>query len=388
MMLAQKTISQKNRVNILRFIRDNRETTRIDIAAHLDLSHTTVKAYVDQLLIEGLVEEAGTAASIGGRRPKSLRMIPDARLAFGVNFAPDRVDLLLINLLREELWRESICFAADTVFTAVLNTVAERIERKINDTGLDTTKMLGIGLVFPGVVDDDRGRLLYAAKLGVRDYDFHDFSNRIGLPVFVENEANAAANAERIVGRGNGRISLVYVSIAEGIGTGMIINNQIYKSRGKKSGEFGHVRIAEDTLRCKCGRSGCWELYASKEALLRYYSQMSGRQDTSLDAVFTAYQQGDLFAASALETYTRCLFKGLEVILLALNPDEIVIGGDMAVHAPDIIAMGVEKLHLLEDFPGYEDTRVVASSLIGNGALLGAAILPLEQVYNFKKNVI
>lgn len=376
--VAQRAISQINRADILRQIRDQGETTRFELASRLQLSHTTVKTYIESLLAEGLIEVAGTAKSMGGRKPLVIRLVPDARFSLGVNFAPGRIDLLLLNLRRDELERRQIVFDMNQDFADILENLALEIDCLLKDRQIDRARNLGIGMAFPGLVDDSQDMLVYLANLGVRNFSLKPFEARIGLPVFAENEAQAAANAERILGKARGKSNLVYISIAEGIGAGIIINSEIYRSNGKNAGEFGHVRISDEPVRCNCGRTGCWEQFASGAALLRRYAALSGRQKVSLAELFSAYRQHEPAALLALEKYTRDLFKGIDIILLAFSPEDVIIGGDLADYADDVIELGVHRLGLTSHFLGYENTRFYAPALRGNAAVLGAALLPLE----------
>jgi len=376
---AQKAISQKNRANVLRFIRDHGETTRHDIAAYLQLSHTTVKAYVEELSAEGLIEEAGRAASMGGRKPVIIRLIPNARFSLGINVAPGHIDLLLMNLLREEVDRRQLLYDTTHDFSDVLNELARAIDGLISDCQVDRNKLLGIGMTFPGLVDDSQDMLIYLANLGVQNFSLKPFEQQIGFQVFAENEAQAAANAERILGGARDRSNLVYISIAEGIGAGIMINNAIYRSNGKNAGEFGHVHVSDEPVRCNCGRTGCWERFASRDALLKGYAAISGQDKTSLAELFAAYRRNEKAAVQALEKYTRDLFRGIDIILLAFSPEDVIIGGDLADFADEVIDLGTNRLNLTRGFLGYENTRIRASALHGNAALLGAALLPFEQ---------
>lgn len=376
---VQRAISQNNRAGILRFIRDHGETTRYEIAAGLGLSHTTVKYYAEELHAEGLIEEAGIAASMGGRKPVMIRLVPDARFALGVNIAPGRIDLLLINLMRQEQVRRQIAFDPGRDFADVLEDLAGEIDRLISERAINREKILGIGMVFPGLVDDSQDMLVYLANLNVRNFSLKPFEERTCLPVFADNEAQAAANAERILGNARGKSNLVYISIAEGIGAGIVINGEIYRSNGKNAGEFGHVHISDEPVICNCGRTGCWERFASTGALLKSYEEASGKADTDLQTLFAAYRAGEPAAVQIMEKYTRYLFRGIDIILLAFSPEDVIVGGELADFAEEVIELGTGRLGLTQGFLGYENTRIRPSALRGNAALLGAALLPLEK---------
>ena len=141
------------------------------------------------------------------------------------------------------------------------------------------------------------------------------------MKVFIENEANVAAYAETIEGKHTNMSNVVYVSITEGVGTGIIIDNQIYKSKHKKAGEFGHMRVSDENIKCNCGRTGCWELFASKRALFKYYKESTGVRVSSLDNVFKRSNLSDPKVKVAINKYLDHLFIGIENIVLGLNPE-------------------------------------------------------------------
>ena len=375
---AQKAIGQTNRLGVLRYIRDHDETTRYDIATHLKLSQTTVKTYIDALLTDGLIEQVGTAPSIGGRKPMVFRLVPNARYSLGANFAPGRIDLLLLNLKREVIDRRSLPIV-NGHFEQALDKMAQVIDQMVQSLGIQREKILGLGMTFPGLVDDTKSLLLYLANLGVKNFSLKPFETRIGLEVFAENEAQAAANAERILGLAKGKDNLVYISVAEGIGVGLVINGQIYRSSGKNAGEFGHVRVSDQPVACNCGRTGCWELFASSKALVQNFRDSLGDSTATLEQLFADYTRHEPVAISVLEQYARDLFKGIDIILLAYSPEEVIIGGDLAIYADTILDIGINKLGLTRGFQGYENTRIAAAALQADAALMGAALLPTDR---------
>ncbi|NTV89831.1 MAG: ROK family transcriptional regulator [Clostridiales bacterium] len=390
--ITQDRISDMNRVKILRKLRDKGQMTRFDLSSSLGLSHTTINTYIQQLIGEGLVETLGTAESMGGRKPLIIRLVKNARYSFGVNISFEKVEILLVNLLGDEIERQIFSYGSNDSFDDILEKLREKLWQIIKFQSVEPEKILGVGIAFPGRVDDDRNLVEYAPNLGIRNYSFEDFQKKLGLKLHLENEANVAAYAEQLAGNANGKGNIVYVSVAEGIGAGIIIQNYIYKSTRKKAGEFGHIRIMDAGLACKCGRKDCWELYASKPALLKYYSEfmlefgVAGK--STLEALERAYAGGETAARLAVEKYAGYLFMGIENILLALNPDEVIIGGELGAFSAEIIKVGVDKLGLNRKFYGYEDICIHSSGFRANGAVTGSAMLPLEDIYNYQKNVI
>jgi predicted NBD/HSP70 family sugar kinase len=386
--LTQEQISEINKVKIIQLIKKHYEITSLKISTNLGLSHTTVNAYIQMFIDEGLVERAGVAASSGGRKPKIVRLIPEARYSFGVSVEPGRVHIVLVNLVGKEIVKEYFSYGKEDSYDTVLNTLRLRIEKIIESISLDKTKILGVGMVFPGRVNDENLMLEYIPNLNIKNYSLKQFEQLLGFKIYAENEAYAAAYAEQLIGKGNENGNFVYVSIADGIGTGIIIEKYIYKGIHKKAGEFGHMKVSDEEVKCNCGRTGCWELFASKNALIRYFEEYKKQSGYSVEDVFNAYKQGDIEAEQAVERYTRYLFAGIENILLSVNPEYVIIGGDLGEYAQEVIDMGTEKLHLKEKLFGYENIKIYCSGLKENGAVIGAALLPLEEIFNYQKNVL
>lgn len=386
--LTQEQIKEMNRVKIIKIIKDRKEITKQEIAELLRLSIPTVTTNINQLVEEGLVEEAGVAKSTGGRKPIVLKFVENAKYSFGVNISCSKVDILLINLNAKQIDRESFDYPENCDFNSLLEQLKVKVFEMIVSNKIDKKNVIGVGLALPGLVDDDMMVLEYAPNIGVKDFHFDGFQNTLGLKLCIENEANIAAFAEQLMGNARDKSNSVYVSITEGVGTGIIINNHIYKSNQKKAGEFGHIRISDEPKACKCGRTGCWETFASKNALIHYYCDYKNLSNASFDEIFEAFHQGEKEAKAALERYISYLFKGIENIVLALNPDYVIIGGELGKYDSEIMALAKETIPLVGEYLEYEGTKILFSGLNNSGALIGSALLPLEEIFNYKKNVI
>jgi len=382
---TQEQIKEINRVNIINFIRQAKTTTKQEIAMILYLSIPTVTSNINDLIGEGLVREVGIAKSTGGRKPVVLGFVKDAKYSFGVSITKEYCQIRMINLANEIIEEGSFTYRD---MDSTLSRIGEIIASTLVKHGIDKTRVVGVGLALPGVVNDDNLILEKAPNLHVNNFSFKSFQETLGLRVCIENEANIAAFGELKVGNAKGIDNLVYVSITDGLGTGIIIKNHIYKSNQKKAGEFGHTRVSSEQLQCNCGRIGCWELFASKKALLRLYNEEALTQVKSIDQVFDLYEQGDSLAKETLIKYATFLFDGVENIILGLNPDYVVIGGEFGkyekVLKQILLTMGRFKTERMV----YEGSEIIFSGLEDKGALAGAALLPLEEIFNYNSNVI
>ncbi len=329
---------------------------------------------------EGFVVASGTADSSGGRKPVILKINPAVRCSFGVRVSPDKVYLILVNFLGEKIDQVEFPYLGmDDALAKLKELIYEMIDRH----SIDMDRILGVGMAFPGLVDMDNLLLEYIPNLSLVNYSLKDFETDLGLPVFPDNEANAGTYAEYLVGRDEKLESFVYVSIAEGIGTGIMNDHFLFRGKNKRAGEFGHLKVSDQMVRCNCGRYGCWELFASMRALLRDRPESVSEQGY-LARLFKDYDRGDPQAVDKIERYVRYLFAGLDVILLSVDPSVIIIGGDLGDYAGKFIDIGVNKLGLTKYFYGYESVRIIPSNIKSNAALLGAALLPLEQIFRFR----
>ncbi len=386
--LTQDQIKEINRANILKLVKQRGELTKLELAEALKLSIPTVTANINQMLEEGLVETAGMGSSTGGRKPVMVRLVHDALYSVGVNIAPDRVELLLMDLHGDSLSRTAFPFEKDIRFSELLQRVEAEIGALLQGAGVPRQKVAGVGISLPGLVDEDRLILEYAPNIGVKDFDFTRFQERLGLKLYIENEANVAAYAEIETGKTAAMRNVVCVSITDGVGTGIIIDQHIYKSSRKKAGEFGHMRISGEAIQCNCGRTGCWELIASKKALLKYYSEATGCRAASLEEVFDETRLETPAVQEALEKYIDGLFIGIENIILGLNPEYVIIGGELGRYGKPLLDLMNRSNHMKSNFVEYEGSKVVFSELGDQGSLIGAALLPFEELFNGRRGII
>ena len=200
----------------------------------------------------------------------------------------------------------------------------------------------GIGISLPGRVDLATHRLVFAPNLNWSDVDFKTPLEKItGLPVTLENAANACALAELWSGRHSESVSnLVTVTVSEGIGVGMVMNGQLLRGSQGVSGEFGHVSLCHDGPECRCGNRGCWEVMASNSAAMRYYAQFSTPSKSKAAAhrpplavpfsdLLQLVEQGDIKAGKALDQMAHHLGAGLAILVTGLAPDVLVVVGDV-----------------------------------------------------------
>lgn len=386
--LNQEAIKQNNNKAILQLLYKERQQTKQEIAKKLKISIPTVTHNVKTLMDEGLVREAGVAESTGGRKPVVVEFIPDARYAFGVELSDKGFRIILTNLDTEILEDRQVALPEHNQIeqmSAILQNVTQAM---LDKRQIEKEKILGIGFAIHGTVDEERQIIELAPNVDLRDISFTPFAQQLRFPIFMENEANAAALAETILGVAKSMRNLVYVSIHRGVGTGIVIQDYVYKGKNKRAGEFGHMTISVDGKQCNCGKKGCWEMYASEKALLEMYNSTVNDPVGDIDTLFHHVEAEEEGALIILEKYLKYIAVGLQNIILTLDPHYIILGGDISKYASLFMESLKKKIFIPNSFYTEEDMRIFSSSLKGNATVLGAALLPLQQIFFTNNKII
>ncbi|WP_284036574.1 ROK family transcriptional regulator [Neobacillus sp. 114] len=384
-MYIQNLEKLNNRDKILATLYSHRQLTKFDIAQKTNISIPTVTSNLTKLLEEGLVEEAGIAESTGGRKPKIIRLIPNALYSIGVEIAPTKVSMVLINLCcqiqsREEFLLDEFDITAD--FHRIILKLTDEIKQMVHDLDIPLSRIAGIGLSVPGTVDREHFVLELAPNLGVKQFSLEFLNEMFPFPIYIENEANAGAFGELLLGRKQVGEQTVYVSITEGIGASIMTKDGFYRGNKERAGEFGHMHIGYSEKLCKCGRTGCWELFSSETVLLDRYNQTKHTIGGTLDDIAAQYKAGDEDTKAVVSEYLNNLALGLQNILLAIDPKEIVIGGNLAKHGNLFIDELRDLVFEKSVFHSSSDVDILFSTLNADSSILGAAVTPFQKVFN------
>jgi glucokinase-like ROK family protein len=375
----QYLVKEINLSIVLETIRSLEPVSRAGISAATGLNKGTVSNLVQVLLERGLVEEIGTGASSGGRKPVLLRFQPGAGHSVGVDLGVNYIRILLTDLGGSIVNEWTIKHRNESL-DRVLDLLRDNLRGVIDGAPNSLYGVVGIGLGIPGIVDSD-GNVLFAPNLGWRDVDLpHRLQAQFRMPVFVENEANAGAIGELHYGSGRGVSDLVFVSIGAGIGAGIIINRHIYKGAAGFSGEIGHLTIDAQGKPCRCGNRGCWELYASESALLSmaFAGEVAEDVPPTLETVIERAKAGDPAILNALQTVGRNMGIGVAGIINTFNPGQIIIGSRMSMAVNWLMAPLLEEVGKRALAYHREKTDIRFSDLEGRSAALGASHLAIS----------
>lgn len=380
--LDNSDIKTNNKKRIIKLLTMERELTKLDISRNLNISVPTVTTIVGELKEEGIVEEAGMASSTGGRKPVIIRFLPDSRYSIGLDLGRDYVRAILTNLdskIIEDRKKEL------TVITEseVLSAMKKLIEDLINSRAYIKNKLLGIGLSLPGTINEKELTLEVAPNFRLKNICFRELHSHFNLPIFLENEANAGALAESKLGIARDLKNLIYVSITEGIGGGIFINNDMYKGTGRRAGEIGHMCISRNGRQCNCGRKGCWETYASGRALIRDYNEKAKENIKNISELIQKFETGEKNAVEVIDEYIDNLAEGIKNLIFIFDPDYIVIGGDISEYSAIFNSKLSGKIFGNDEFYKEGDVKILFSSLKNDSNILGAALIPVLDNFGF-----
>ena len=323
---SNESVRDINRGIVLNLIRTRQPISRADLARMSGMQRSTISLIVEELVQENWVIEGPTGRLPRGRRPTFLRLNDD-RLIIGVDVRPIHTTIALADVNGRLSSQKVIATPSDPKIA--LKLVIREIQAMM--AASDNKKIEGIGISLPGRVDQDTGHLVFAPNLQWRDVDIaKPIAEATGLEVEVENAANACVLAAAWFDRLESHTNIVVVTISEGIGTGVWVNGQLVRGLRGMAGEFGHVPLDPAGPQCACGSRGCWEVFASNRAGLRYYHESSAPTDglTFLDLLSLA-DQGDTKAVQALDKMALYLGRGMRMIVAGLAPEQIMVIGDL-----------------------------------------------------------
>jgi len=333
---TSETARDINRRIVLNLIRSHQPISRADLARHSGLQRSTVSVITEQLIEEKWVTEGAIGHVPRGRRPRFLHLNKERVGIIGIDIRPATTMIALADLDAHFVTQESLPTARNPQ-----QFIAELVPRLRNLMKMrPEISYEGIGVSLPGRVDLASQRLVFAPNLAWLDFDLKTpLEKATGLPVELENAANACALAEVWFGRHTEGVSnLVVITVSEGIGSGLILNHQLVRGSTGAAGEFGHTTVVEGGLECRCGNRGCWEMYASNSAAIRYYAQSISpvrhaktdeRVLPTFDDVMRLAEQNDPKAVEAVRKMAHYLGTGIALLVTGLAPDVIVVIGEV-----------------------------------------------------------
>jgi predicted NBD/HSP70 family sugar kinase len=315
-----------NRDIVLELIRTRQPVARADLSRLSGLQPSTVSSIVEQLLAEKWIVEGAAAVRPRGRRP-TLISLNDDLVMLVADIRPNQAIVAVIDLNGRFLSREVIPLVSDPE-RGVGNMIECMLRMQANHVG---KTFEGVGISLPGRVDPLSKHLILSPNLKWSQYDIKGaVEKRIPLQVELSNAANAALLSELWFGRMDGVRNAVLITISEGVGSAILANGQLVGGKNGLAGEFGHIPMDPAGPLCGCGMKGCWEMYASSRAALRYYAELAPEAPRiEIQELLNLAGDRNPHAVAALTRQATWLGRGLRLVTAALAPELILLSGDI-----------------------------------------------------------
>ncbi len=375
------TIRNINRQIVLSYVREREPISRAEIARETELQRSTVSSIINSLVEDGFVEEVGAGESSGGRKPTMLKLRTDEAVAIGVDITPTVINIATANLAGDVIYLETFPTSPDR--SKNFRKIVERLAAV--KTGLKDPDVK-IGVSVPGVVDEMSGTVTYVPFFHWKNWQLREeLKEATGLPVIIDNDANAVALADLWFGMPEAHNIKNFASllVAEGIGTGIIFDGQIYRGNKGAAGEFGHMILGgtineNNNAVCSCGNTHCWESFASNRATVRRFAALTGHDDreNDINRIIVLAREGNAAALQVIQETTRYLALGIVNLLVGLSPEAVIISGKITL-AWSLIEKTLVKTieeNIKQELPA---TLVTASTLGDAPTLKGAICLSL-----------
>ncbi len=358
-------------------------------------SLSLVTKILNELLSEGVVEEKGYAPSSGGRRPLLYSLKPD--IMYVVSVAIDQFFIRIAimdmhNNIIGDVKTWDIDLASQKNALAV---VADRINEAICESGIDRSKMLGIGMSMPGFVDSGKSVNYTFLPVEAGYKNIGDYIESIcGIPAFIDNDSSLIALAELKFGAVTDQKNAMVINVGWGIGLGLILNKELFRGDEGLAGEFSHIPLFQNGKICSCGKSGCLETEASlgaivdkakkglvkgKASILSLEKLESYAPDEAGAAVIKAASKGDRFAVELLSEAGYHIGRGIAILIHLLNPGQIVLSGRGAL-AGKILQAPIQQALNEHCIPRLSaNTDILISDYGSEAQLIGTAALVVEK---------
>jgi predicted NBD/HSP70 family sugar kinase len=352
---------------------------------------------ITEMIAEGTVIETGFAPSSGGRRPLTYTLAHD--LFYVVSIAMDQfiTRIAIMDMLNRPVTTIVKFELALVDNPLALSTLVPEIEKIIKASGVDRKKIVGVGIGMPGFIDNKKGinhsfSMVEGSNKNIPEYLYE----KLGLPVYIDNDSSLVALAELCFGASRNRKNTMVLNLGWGVGLGMVLDGQLFRGNNGLAGEFSHIPLFNNNKLCKCGKSGCLETEVSLLVLIDKVKEglaagrksniaaefPSGDPEVDCENILKAAFNGDKFAIELLSDIGYHIGRGIAILIHLFNPGYIILSGRGSIGGKLWLAPVQQALneHCIPKLAA--NTEIEISALGYQAELIGSAALVIE---NFTK---
>lgn len=390
------TKKSRYRKQIIKELFFSRLLSGTELSAKIDKSIPLTNKLLGELVSEGVVVEDHLGASSGGRRPLVYSITSDALYVVSVAMDQLFTKIVIMDMSHRFVTRVDKISLPLANNEQELSRLTEEIQRVIRESGIESSKIAGIGIAMPGFVDAKKGinhTFLKSQGKTVTE----TIAAATGCPVFIGNDSNLIALAEQRFGANKHQDNTLVINLGWGVGLGMILNGHLFKGDNGFAGEFSHIPLFTNNKLCECGKTGCLETEASllvilekaikglEEGRVSMLKDLSaGNPETGFEAIIRAANQGDAFATELLSDVGYSIGRGVAVLIHILNPKMVIISGRGA-NAGKVWEAPIQQALNVYCIPRLaQHVKLSISDMGADAELMGAASLVMDNygIYN------
>lgn len=394
----QNLMRRMNNKTVIDLLRKEAPLSRANLSTLTGLNRSTVSSIIDDLINEGWVTETTYQSDKVGRPGLLLEINPSGGFAIGVEIGVDFILAICVDFSAKITWHKRIETDPDEGRTEILGKAFKLTAEAIEAGKTNYSRPLGIGIAIPGLVDVHEGVLKNAPNLHWYDVPLRlIWTQQFNIPVYVENEANAAALGEFHYGAARGINNLIYIAAGYGLGSGIIIDGNLLRGNKGYAAEVGHMTCDPDGEMCNCGKRGCYETLIGPRAVVKrvkkiiadeggdstfLHTTKNGQAVFGYDAVVDAAKHADQVALTALENVGKSLGVVVSNLVNVFNPKMVILGGALN-YAKDYIQPVVKevvKANALELC--QQDLEITNSQLDPYSSVMGTISMILEKNFS------
>lgn len=377
-------IKESNRSRVIQYVRKNVITDRQAISSFLNINISTAKRIVDDLVEENIVVYLGENESTGGRKSTKIGINYDYGYNVVIKIEVDRIIFTLVNFKPKALKHVEFEYELGSTFDEISSKMQEHLVKMVVESNSAGKTLFSVGVAISGVVSRDSSTLISSTLLGWYNINFKEIIEKwVKIPTYVENDVNCAVIAEHWFGKGMGLDSFVLITLGKGTGSGIILNNLLYKGSFGGAGEIGHSIFQKNGRKCYCGQRGCLEMYTNEAYLIDTLEENTGikaKDSKELKLLLDSKNDGIL---KTLNEFEGNIVSGIINMMVVLEPQRIIIGGELAF-VFDYIKHGIIKSvnsNWINSLHEANMVDVVKSDLGSENFVMGLAVKLMSKVF-------
>ena len=384
------------KIKILKYIYENEAATVSEIFTAVGISSPTCLILLNELIADDVLERKGKGESMGGRKP-DFYVLKDATFYIvSIEVEKFRTRAAILDNNNNYITTIGTLIKGISKDQSAVPELLTFIDALITAAKIDKTKLVGIGISMPGLVNAEAGVNYTYLKSDDKEKTLQEvLEDKFGYPVFLQNDVKCAAIAESKHGLARGISDALVVLMDWGVGLGIIMDGKMRKGSRGFSGEIGHIPLIDEGALCYCGKKGCLETVASGIALARMakegiksgqHSLLNELSDHEIDKiephlVIDAANRGDQYAISILSIVGSNLGKGIATLVQLFNPEVIILGGKMAEAKQYITIPIIQSINTYSMTEIRENTQIVTSELGQDSCILGVASMVINNIF-------